>query len=773
MCSAAAPPTGSSVHVPPTEKTIARLKQTEAQFRNASILAALEVESLQLFTFYKKVDVMKDQRTLLAKFGNILRSNSCTISYKAATRAPDLLKPENTKLYRLFISAILASVRIPLQNSRQTLTLGQRYRVFENRDLENVEGTKAPIPWTLIRMDLQVVTSGQVLLTLVTDTCRNLFTISDIRWQWKNIPNPQQTAIPVIIAPFGHLATYTGGWIGCWNEATGDACEMDSKSVERLKQWRHVVAQWAGTERGSQFQGGDDEVWVELQIPRATNNEALPVEKEQGLFESRGSFEFRPAFWPAKLCFILRSSNTTPLPERIGPEDPIKFVQDWFETAKERLTEQENAQMMETNSEDDAEGELFADENAFDSHEPFQSFGPPPFAASQTVYPTPPDVVMTHATPGMYSADGAAMTPATGLRTAAETIPASQELEMTDAGLTQAAAIGSGFYDEDLFEEMPGDNFNHAGAGDDPDWEFFDKPDMALDQSEPVEKKTKTGNKSAEPANGESGATMTISRDTVEDALSPAHGVSTGLNSPAESKASPVNRTRDRHVSTEPFPNFDASARSSTMADAPDRRSSKTWKNGSSEHPERRRSSIYEISHPPVKSVEQDTRYESQGVFWFDTSANLNLNDQPGILAGWTRRTPSSSSASDSSTSEDGTSSTFDRQQSYMARKWTIYQPASPEEESQVRQIDVDAIEAEAREIFGHLRIKSANLSLENTIQASKKPNLGIPKDKPGLSLLFSQLSLNSMLNQLSCSHCSVIRRSTVKQSLVKTLYQT
>lgn len=158
---------------------------------------------MQLFTFYKKIDVMKDQRILLSKFGNILRNNSCTIAYKAAAKAQDLFKPENARLYRLFISSILASIELPPQERCQIVPLGQRYYALEGNTSQLIRDSVFPKGWSLVRIDLQVVPPGHVLLIVAVDHLRTLFTVADIHWQWRNTPKGQQN-IPVVLAPLGN-----------------------------------------------------------------------------------------------------------------------------------------------------------------------------------------------------------------------------------------------------------------------------------------------------------------------------------------------------------------------------------------------------------------------------------------------------------------------------------------------------------------------------------------------------------------------------------------
>ena len=675
----AIPPTSNAVQAAPFETTIARLKQTEAQFRNASILASLEAEAFQLFTFYKKVDVMKDQRTLLAKFGTILRNNSCTISYKAAVRAPDLLKLEQAKLYRLFISAILASVKIPRQDYRQILALGQRYHILEHGVSELGRNSTLFKPWTLIRTDVQLlVKSGHVLLTMVVDTSKSLFTIVDDHSQRKTFKQGQTDRTPVVLAPCGQLATYQAGWIGSWAAVVSGTAGLEPESVERLKSWRSLITRWASSDRDFPFEDGDEELWVQLQVPQALAADVAPTatEHEPDPQQSRPThaYEFKPMFWPAKFCFVLRNSEPVPMLDRIGPEDPVTFVQDWIDAGKERREDEERAKKAMTTPKDD-DDDLFADENVFDGREPFQSLGAPAFAAGQMVYPTPPDVVMTHATPGMSSVDGTAMTPANGPRVTGDVLPSSsQEHEMIDANQSHAAAVGTGLYDEDLFEDMPDDNFDDTGAVAEPNWDFFDTPDMNMDPSGALETNDQRED-SSDTVNGGSRKHVNVESVSTDDAVVTTQGATAGISPVAARDGLHAENQDLQNHGTEPFPDVEASV-PPPHADGVIQRPSPQL--SPMQRSERRRSSIYETPRPSAGLVQHDSRYRTQGAFWFDTSTGLTSKKRPHHLVGWTGRSPSQSSASETSTS-DGSSPEGDHDARETVKPWTVYTPASPQ----------------------------------------------------------------------------------------------
>ncbi|KAK5258146.1 hypothetical protein LTR96_012022, partial [Exophiala xenobiotica] len=82
---------------------------------------------------------------------------------------------------------------------------------------------------------------------------------------------------------------------------------------------------------------------------------------------------------------------------------------------------------------------------------------------------------MTYATPGLSSIDGIAMTPA-NMPGKPPSTARRPDVEMQDLeGLNNDSAM-SGFYDEDLFDEMPEDDFGQGGTADEPNWDFFDRP---------------------------------------------------------------------------------------------------------------------------------------------------------------------------------------------------------------------------------------------------------------------------------------------------------
>ena len=211
VCTVSIPPS-SNAQPPSPASNLARIKHTEKQFREASILAVLDPETLQLFTFYKKVDVLKDQRALLSKFTSILRSNSCTIAYKAAARVPDLLKREHTRLYKLFVAAILANVKISVKKPRKILPLGQSIlTVYGLQNDDEYQDTSQM--WSVIRTDIQLIASGHVVLSIAEEPKLKLISLQQFDTDSLSI---QQTrlGVAVVLAPMGHLAVYRGGYMG-------------------------------------------------------------------------------------------------------------------------------------------------------------------------------------------------------------------------------------------------------------------------------------------------------------------------------------------------------------------------------------------------------------------------------------------------------------------------------------------------------------------------------------------------------------------------------
>lgn len=696
---------------------LAQLKTTETQFRKASILAALEADQSQLFTFYKKVDVMKDQKSLLAKFGAILRNNSCIIAYKAATKTIDLLKPEHRKLYRLFVTAILASIDIVSHADSRVLALGQRYHVVDSKALGSVEEMTWPVPWVLVRTDLQVVQSGHVLLTLVTDISRTLFRVADVYLQWRSIPKLHQAKIPVILAPYGHLATYNGGWVGSWNSISKKPNELSPLEVERLKVWRRIFASWSKNDSNRPAIEDEDTTWVQLQIPRTLHSSSEDGEPEPTSFESVSGVEFQDIYWSADMCFVFKTPVQPQLPDRPLHEDPVRFVEDWFASAAMRFTESEHGDLEDTSHLDN--GGLFDDELPFEHASAFQTFGPPVFPNSQTVYPTPPDVVMAHATPRMSSVDGMPMTPANGPRATGEAQNMySRDAEMSGMDTTQAVAVGSGLYDEDLFEEMPDEDFGQSGASEEPNWDFFDKPALQKTRVEATSTEAREGPTPEEPDFGDS------------KTVSPAQGGQPVLPDSPKPEARAGSRPSDS-----PGKRQDAAAGGDSTAPQQDLAASHKSPEG-----RERRSSIYHISQGSDQFRQRDSKYKAKGSYWFGGIQQSTHAEPSPILPGWKRKTPSSSSASDSSMSDSDDWVEVDDAKTVLPRQWTIYEPKPPPEEAASNVYDTAAISREICSIFNYMNTKSTMIFLETNFQAPKRPNVGIPKDKPVLSLLFSQL---------------------------------
>ncbi|RMD42775.1 hypothetical protein DV735_g2330, partial [Chaetothyriales sp. CBS 134920] len=399
VCTVAHPPSTAGSFTPlPEDARYLRLQNAESQFRQAGILAVIDPDTCQLYTFYKKVDVMREQKTLLKRFGHVLRSNSCTIAYKSAIRAPEMFKPEHAK-----------------------------------------------------------------------------------------------------------------------------------------------------------------------------------------------------------------------------------FVVDWIQTKGERG---ENLDQQATDMAHDINSLPFSDDALFDNLDGYSNLGSLSFPQNMTVYPTPPDVVMTHATPGMSSVDGFAATPAANSRLPADARQPLPGPEPSEQELTTTAGIGSGFYDEDLFDELPGDGLD---TGIEPNWDFFDNPDVNTDTQEKVDTATSGRQETASSVKGDSAESATkqqppsheIEAETSEDLMETSH-MSVDANHENE-----MDVENDKNS---PVTVINASHHMVTTAD-------KTL-------PRRPTASNF-IDHSSLTSS-FDSKYSRNGEFWFDAASTSQ--NRPGFLHGsaWVHRAPSTSSESSS-----------------------------------------------------------------------------------------------------------------------------
>ncbi|ETN39617.1 uncharacterized protein HMPREF1541_05843 [Cyphellophora europaea CBS 101466] len=723
VCTVSIPPQNHNAPPDPSpESNLARLKHTEKQFHQASILASIDNDALQLFTFYKKIDVLKDQRTILTKFGQILRSNSCTISYKAAARAPDLLKPENGRLYRLFITAVLANIEITVTDGRRLTPLGQRYHAVEvlNAPRSLIENDLEE--WALMRTDLQMVHTGQIILTVSEQRHLTPLTVSARGLQQPIDYGKPWRAMPVVLAPTGQLAVYRNGWIGRAEDGHGHPKALSKHLLASLHIWQGLFEKWSKLEPYVDTQ--IDDLWAELSIPvqeqPVTEPPTSPNAKKH---EIKSSMSFKTLFWPAKWCFAFDLSRGFS-DDGSGTEaeyDPVQFILEWFETLGNGdygLSHSTNR----TASADNDDASIFPEDTAFENAETFQPFGPPVFPASQTVYPTPPDVVMTHATPAMSSVDGMAATPATLSRIAAEASTLRQDQAMeVDSGI--AVGVGSGLYDEDLFEDMPDEAFGQNAAGDEPNWDFFDKPTLEAEAADIELADAMDVDPLTQPSDGAGD----------EEQNNAAGNVSAPQVSKAETLASQQHEEMAEQVPSSVSPSEDAPKMGRASADPLITEEFPAPESGDTRP---RRPSVFDGVHRRTTSPQRDQRYTATGSFHFNArAAPTKMAASPPSLDQWIKRSPSPSVSSDSDLSGYETPIYADSPLEYR-----IPTPGQlPDEstsmaaEGQNLKIDTEALEQEAHLVFELVSVQHTRSTLDDAVVFAKPAGLGSQFDKPNV----------------------------------------
>ncbi len=763
VCTAAAPPTHDpSAFVATPANILARLRKTERQFRDNSILAALDVEARQLFTFYKKVDITapKDQKALLLKFGYVLRSNSCTIAYKTAARIPDLLKPEHARLYRLFITAIVSSIKFLPTGNNALQPVGPNLCLVEiNVSTSEQDHFPQAKKWILYRIDLQVIPSGHIILTIVKDAKLSFLRV---------YPDPPDLAAEahmsdltaVYLAPIGRIARVSRSQLYFQMNLDKDtvAKHNDESPVSsaRRQLWRELLPLWLKEHMNIAMQA-KDLLWIEVEVGVeefdrvADDVKSDPVQPGSA---SGDSVTWRKIFWPANMCFIFSNAALDLHTDLDGVQDPVEFVRDWILGTGSAASYQEPGLGIAMDEDDEP---LFAEEGTFDDPEHFQPFGPPAFPANQSIYPTPPDVGMTHATPGLSSVDGVAMTPANMPSSSAE-LAQQQDEDMPDFEEAPPASGISGYYDEDLFEEMPDDNFGQETNADEPNWDFFDGPGVQSKASRSASRSHKEGSTShndpkQERIEARDGQDL---RGLLQNQIL---GAKKETPTPKSAPTLPIDDQARLSSSQVALGGKSSPAQERPTASSPPRPAPPLWQShhGENSAPNavgRRRSSIYDAAEAAMSNPRHDNRYDAEGDYWFDPSpvlAKSNIHSEPISIP---RRPPSSPSESDSSMS--GTSRSVDSVSGNVApmlfRQWTQYSPDSHDGINDEKEVDKRAIQKEAQQILALLRPGLVEPPTESDFQpearhAIKNTPIASKKMQDVAQVLVDQMSQTSLIS--------------------------
>ncbi|KAK5321287.1 hypothetical protein LTR93_006530 [Exophiala xenobiotica] len=698
VCTVATPPSQDpAAFVSTPENALARLRKTERQFRETSILAALDVENRQLFTFYKKVDIAnaKDQKALLTKFGYVLRSNTCTIAYKTAARLPDLMKPEQFRLYRLFATAIISSIKLLPNGDSALRPFGPNLYLVQESSLDSeVDHFRPPELWSLHRVDLQVIPSGYIILTIVKERRHTFRRVVDVEKDLDSERVTSQANLPLYLTPLGRVARL----VGVENDTASKASEGDqghqltgSQNLDPGKElWRDILPTWLEANTNISL-GSEDITWVEAQVA-VHESEHLSTDTTSVSTTNSGksgTVTWRTLFWPASLCFVLHREPAS-LIESFGDyRDPMRFIRDWIAgTINEKPNNRRGVDMVNVAEDDDEP--LFAENGTFDDPEHFQPFGPPALPASQTIYPTPPDAVMTYATPGLSSIDGIAMTPA-NMPGKPPSTARRPDVEMQDLeGLNNDSAM-SEFYDEDLFDEMPEDDFGQGGTADEPNWDFFDRPGV---DSKPTP---------AMLSNQAEG----FSKQGDTDMYAFDENIGTSLPSDGRDYHNSVNAESDMLMSDQADTGNHQSPERIEDPDTVETRASQQ-ENRQSNTSKRRSSSIYERPKQPMKSSDRDYKYSANGDFWFDPSPVALKSGASAFKISSTMGIISSSSSDDEISMNSRSSSrameSGGRNSPMLSRQWTEYHPEPPAIVNLHDEVEWAAAEADIKQLLEVLK---------------------------------------------------------------------
>jgi mediator of RNA polymerase II transcription subunit 13 len=485
----------------------ARLRKAEHEIRKLGILVSSDTVKHELFTFFRRADIQRDAKTIFSRLAAVLRSNVCTISEKKAARASDMLHLENGRLYRLFISALTLSIRSMIVNSKGLIPCGMATFVAKTDTGESPQDywiePDEENAFRLLDMDMQLLPSGHLLLWFRPRRSVRLSQPKHYRDDPK-VASPNRldgfsvkSDCTLVLAPSGQTARR--GRASPAPEAQGRLPpDMDASNIQsplllesrKREIWEAMVENWLANQ-GIELQSSGQEIWLDVELPVRTVTQSPVVAGSPDATSPQQSVMWQSFRWPASLCFDLAGAErTTPEfnEEENGMDDPLSFAEDWFRGAEARAKSLEErrskgAAMEELRSQQQTESEAVLQNPLFASPPTFHRHPIGDVSMGQHIYPTPPDGPVSQVTPGMSSMDGGVIaTPADQNQQLAEASQKHDDEDMQDAEDAQQGdlTIGTGQYDEDLFGDIPVETFGPSGIADEPNWDFFDEPDLEM-----------------------------------------------------------------------------------------------------------------------------------------------------------------------------------------------------------------------------------------------------------------------------------------------------
>lgn len=623
---------------------LARLKNAERESRSQSPLVFLDTATNELFTFHRLLDFQKDGKNIYGRLAMVLRQNKCINSFKSAVRATDLLKEENTRLRGILLAAVFLALRASLLSDTSCIPLGMR-TFLRAPILNDPQAWDKPLErarrtWEINMVDLQLLAHGQVLVVSVSRKPEHFCAVSDVLEE-RLAEEGEFYLHPGILclAPSGQMARYTDGEVFTVplpemdSSRPGTAQSEQAKSTShnaRRKTWREQLLVWMA-EQGVPDTRLIEKHWVEVEI-------LLSRQEEHNVSEAKHErLVWKRILWPAQLCFYTQA----PEPESAGlpdipNDDPIAFVQDWLLKSDERARD---IARMDSTSIGDVSGQ---DVQPVDNMDEDSGFGSTPYMhnafsagllPSQSIYPTPPDIPYTQATPGMSSVDGIGTTPADTTKPGPSAVQQQIEPDMLDR--MDTSGVGTGTYDEDLFEDLPTHRFSTTGATDEPDWDFFEQHNADTGNNRPsdeavmetegtpdkIEEDLCRSAHSAENAESMPPPQLASSQPLISSPsqdLKENFPLSAVIGAPVELALEDFENSASIDVPCDDptSPHIEAAPQ---MLEQPP--GAEVWKKPAIPSGRGRRRSLYDSSEDLSLAIDHDERYTANGAFWFDAES--------------------------------------------------------------------------------------------------------------------------------------------------------
>ena len=222
----------------------------------------------------------------------------------------------------------------------------------------------------------------------------------------------------------------------------------------------------------------NDESWIDATVIVPSE---MPASEELNEGKEQNLQVLRSILWPSSLIFsthrpsVQKDSTVEAGSDRFY--NPMKAAEMWFAGSAARadkVGKRKAAKVAEQVQKDRLALEAMHREDA-PATSPAATRSYTDINSAAAIYPTPPDGPLSHVTPGVSSIDGTGVTPSdpTDLSRITQNEMQNEDVDMEDSNPVTDPSL----FDDDLFEDKPGENSESGEMDNDPDWDFFDEPD--------------------------------------------------------------------------------------------------------------------------------------------------------------------------------------------------------------------------------------------------------------------------------------------------------